>query len=206
MTHGPDFYAGQTFPMGNLPDNDPRVIQIAWMDHWNGGIGEIIWERNATFPVTLGLVTYDGQVRITRNPIREIASLYEESKRWNDQFISEGTNLLANEHSKKFDLIATFDLSETDASQIDFKVANKTITYDIEKETLLGEPCRPDDSGQLTIRLLVDWGQLEVFAQGGIYSYSEQFPFTPERDDLGLSTDGKVTLVSMELHEIRRIW
>ncbi|RPI45143.1 MAG: glycoside hydrolase family 32 protein, partial [Bacteroidetes bacterium] len=42
MTLGPDFYAGQTFPMGNLPRNDPRVIQIAWMDHWNGGIGEII--------------------------------------------------------------------------------------------------------------------------------------------------------------------
>ncbi len=40
MTLGPDFYAGQTFPMGNLPNNDPRVIQIAWMDHWNGGLEE----------------------------------------------------------------------------------------------------------------------------------------------------------------------
>jgi levanase/fructan beta-fructosidase len=206
MTHGPDFYAGQTFPMGNLPDNDPRVIQIAWMDHWNGGIGEIIWERNATFPVTLGLVTHDGQVRITRSPIREIASLYEDSKQWNDQVITKGTNLLANHHSKKFDLIATFDLSETEATKIDFRVANKTITYDIEKETLLGESCKPDGSGQLTIRLLVDWGQLEVFAQNGIFSYSEQFAFTPERDDLELSTDGNVTLVSMELYEIRRIW
>ncbi len=80
MTLGPDFYAGQTFPMGNLPDNDPRVIQIAWMDHWNGGVGETIWERNATFPVTLGLVTYKGQQRVTRNPIAEIASLYENSR------------------------------------------------------------------------------------------------------------------------------
>jgi len=82
MTQGPDFYAGQTFPMGNLPDNDPRVIQIAWMDHWNGGVGETIWERNATFPVTLGLVTYQGQQRVTRNPIEEITSLYKSSKSW----------------------------------------------------------------------------------------------------------------------------
>ncbi len=67
MTLGPDFYAGQTFPMGNLPDNDPRVIQIAWMDHWNGGVGETVWERNATFPVELGLVTDNGQMRITRS-------------------------------------------------------------------------------------------------------------------------------------------
>lgn len=206
MTLGPDFYAGQTFPVGNLPGNDPRVIQIAWMDHWNGGIGEIIWERNATFPVSLGLVTRDGQVRITRNPIREIESLYEDSKRWKEQVISPATDLLANHHSKKFDLTATFDLSKTNAARIDLQVANKTITYDIENRTLLGEACRPDDAGLLTIRVLADWGQLEVFAQGGVFSYSEQFPFTPDRDDLGLKADGDVRLLSMELHEIRRTW
>ena len=206
MTHGPDFYAGQTFPMGNLPNDDPRVIQIAWMDHWNGGIGEIIWERNATFPVTLRLVNHNGQVRITRNPIREISKLYESSKYWNDQVITEGSNPLSGEGSKKFDLTATFDLSGSDASSINFRIANKTIVYHVEDETLLGEPCAPDRDGKLTIRMLVDWGQLEVFAQGGIYSYSEQFAFSPERDDLELTADGKVKLVTLELHEIRRIW
>jgi fructan beta-fructosidase len=206
MVLGPDFYAGQTFPMGNLPGNDPRVIQIAWMDHWNGGIGEIIWERNATFPVTLGLTDHDGQLRITRNPIREIESLYEETKQWNQQDIAKGTNLLSDQHSKKFDLTATFDLSQTDASMIDFRIANKTITYNIENKTLLNEPCPPDESGMITIRLLVDWGQLEVFALDGVFSYSEQFPFTPESDDLELSADGTVRLVAMKLHEIKRIW
>lgn len=206
MTLGPDFYAGQTFPKGNLPDNDPRVVQIAWMDHWNGGIGEIIWERNATFPVALGLVTYEGQLRLTRNPINEISSLYEDSKHWKDQIITKGSNLLSNCHSKKFDLIVTFDLTGSDASRINLRVTDKFITYDIEKQTLLGELCKPDDSGQLTIRLLVDWGQLEVFAQGGIFSYSQQYPFPPQRDELELTADGKVKLVFMELHEIRRIW
>ena len=46
----------------------------------------------------------------------------------------------------------------------------------------------------------------EVFAQEGVYSYSEQFAFTPERDDLELISDGTVKLVSMELHEIKRTW
>ena len=70
----------------------------------------------------------------------------------------------------------------------------------------MSEPCSPDDSNHITIRILVDWGQLELFSNGGVYSYSEQFAFTPERDDLELITDGDVKLVSMELHELKRIW
>ncbi len=206
MTLGPDFYAGQTFPMGNLPDKDPRVIQIAWMDHWNGGVGETIWERNATFPVSLGLIKYHGQQRITRNPIKEISSLYENSKSWNDRVIEEGENLLSDMKSKKFDLSAEFDLNNTTATQIELKVANKTIIYDITSETLMSEACAPDESNHVTIRILVDWGQLEVFAQNGVYSYSEQFAFNPERNDMELVTDGNVKLVSMEMHELKRTW
>ncbi|MCK5136723.1 MAG: glycoside hydrolase family 32 protein [Bacteroidales bacterium] len=206
MTLGPDFYAAQTFPMGSLPDNDPRVVQIAWMDHWNGGIGETIWERNATFPVSLGLVTSNDQQRVTRNPIGEITALYEGSETWSSQIIEEGTNLLSECKSKKFDLIAEFDLTNTTASQVGFKIANKTITYDIAERTLMTEACSPDGANHITIRILVDWGQLELFANDGVYSYSEQFAFTPERDDIELFTDGAVRLVSMELHELERIW
>lgn len=206
MTLGPDFYAGQTFPMGNLPNDDPRLIQIAWMDHWNGGIGEKVWERNATFPVELGLVSDNGQKRLTRLPIKEISELYESTEKWNSQVIVKGSNILSELSSKKFDLIAEFDLGSTSASQIEFQIANKSIRYDIDQETLLGEPCAPGKDGHLTIRILVDWGQLEVFVNSGIYSYSEQFAFTPYRDDVGIFTDGDVKLESMEFHEIKRIW
>lgn len=206
MTLGPDFYAAQTFPMGNLPGNDPRVIQIAWMDHWNGGIGETVWQRNATFPVSLGLVTREGQVRITRDPIEEIKSLYESSEKWSNKILRKGENPLADSRSKKFDLIAEFDLNGTTASTIEFGIANRIITYDIAAQTLLGEYCPPDNDNHICIRILADWGQLEVFSNYGIFSYSEQFAFTPERDDLALNSDGKVRIVSMELHEIKRIW
>jgi len=206
MAHGPDFYAGQTFPMGNLPDNDQRIIQIAWMDHWNGGIGEIIWERNTTFPVELGLVTDRGQQRITRKPIREISKLYENTEKWDAQVLKKGDNILSQSHSKKFHLVAEFHLRNSEATRIEFQVANKTITYDINDKTLMSETCLPDLAGHLTIEILVDWGQLEIFVNNGIYSYSEQFAFTPGRDDISLYTDGDLNLVSMELHEMKRIW
>ncbi len=206
MTQGPDFYAGQTFPGGNLPNDDPRVIQLAWMDHWNGGIGETVWERNATFPVVLGLVTDHGQQRVTRLPIEEISELYESTEKWNGQLIIKGSNMLSVLSSKKFDLIAEFDLGNSSASQLEFQIANKTITYDIDRKTLMGKPCFPDLSGHLTIHILVDWGQLEVFVNNGVCSYSEQFAFTPYRDDIGLFTNGDLKLVSMDFHEIKRIW
>jgi len=206
MDVGPDFYAAQTFPMDNLPNNDTRIIQIAWMDHWNGGIGEKIWERNATFPVSLEIVTYNGQKRLTRNPIAEIFSIYENTKNWNSQLLNINTNLLSEIKSKKFDLTVEVDLTKTSATMFGFKIANKTILYDITNKTLLSKELLPDTSNHIVVRILVDWGQLEVFANNGIYSYSEQFAFTPDRNDIELFTDGAITLVSMEFHEIARTW
>lgn len=58
MDVGPDFYAAQTFFRPNFPSE--KLIQLAWNDHWNGGIGKTPWERNATFPVEVNLVTSDG--------------------------------------------------------------------------------------------------------------------------------------------------
>lgn len=206
MDVGPDFYAAQTFPMGNLPNGDQRIIQIAWMDHWNGGLGETVWERNATFPVSLKLVTYKGQKSLCRYPIKEIEKLYEKTKTWDHQTIKPNSNLLSDVKSKKFDLIAEFDLSKTTATKFGFKIANKTILYDISNQTLLSKELAPDKSNRIKIRILVDWGQLEVFANDGIFSFTEQFGFTTDRDDIQLVTDGDIALVSMEFHEIARIW
>jgi len=206
MDVGPDFYAAQTFPMGNLPDNDTRVIQIAWMDHWNGGVGEKIWERNATFPVSLGLVTHNGQKRVTRKPIAEIFSNYKSTKTWKSQSINPNTNLLSSINSKTFDLTIEVDLTEATATKFGIKVANKTIAYDITDKTLLSKKLLPNSSNRIKIRILVDWGQLEVFANNGVFSYSKQFAFTSDRDDIELFTDGEIKLVSMEFHEVARTW
>lgn len=206
MTHGNDFYAAQSFAAGSLPNNDERIIQLAWMDQWNGGLGESIWKRNATFPVSLGLISYDGQMRITRNPIQELSSLYTNEKKWDTQTVGAGNNLLSNIESKKFEIIAEFDLTDTKASKFGFQIANKTIAYHVKSQVLLDEELKPDALNRIKLRILVDWGQLEVFANQGVYSYSEQFAFSPESKYLELFTDGDIKLVSMEFHELSKIW
>lgn len=208
MDVGPDFYAAQTFFRPNLPTD--KLIQIAWNDHWNGGIGEKPWKRNATFPVEVGLVTYDSNMRLTRTPIPAIKTLYESTRRWTDETIrssSQGENLLAGVASKKFDLTAVFDLNDATAQEFEFEIANKKIHYNIKKQELMEKSLKPDADNRLKIRLLVDWSQLEIFAADGLFSYSEQFPFTPEDEHIKLHTnDGEIKLISLELHEVARTW
>ena len=168
------------------------------------------FKRNATFPVEVTLVTYDGKMRLTRSPIPAIKSLYRGSKTWTNEMIQcacQHKNILAGVASKTFDLTAQFDLNGATAREIEFKIANKTINYDIEEQQLMGKPLKPDAHNRLTIRMLVDWSQLEVFAAEGAFSYSQQFPFTPEDQRVNLYTNGgEVKLVSLELNEVARTW
>lgn len=215
MDVGRDFYAAQTFFRPNFPRKE--LIQLAWNDHWNGGVGEKGWERNATFPVIVGLVTYDGKMRITREPIEEIKKLYQGStKKLKRETLKPGENILKDINSKAFDMTAVFDLKDTKATSIDFQIAQFKFKYDIaSKQMCVGLPkgkrrnqaLRPDENGILKIRMLVDWAQLEIFSAGGVFSASYQLGFTPNATNVGLSsTGGEVKLDSLVLNEVGSIW
>ena len=139
-------------------------------------------------------------------PIKEISNIYESSLQWGSQVLRKNENILSDVKSKKFDLIVEIDLSKTKAKRFGIKVANKTIEYDAPNQTLLSKKVIFKDKEILKLRILVDWGQLEVFANDGVFSFTQQFAFTPERNDLEFFADGDVHLVSMEFHEIKRTW
>ena len=224
MDQGPDFYAAQSFFPYNLPE--PKIVQLAWMDHWNGGVGEEGWMRNATIPVELDLVTdeRDGLMKVTRTPLNSIRELYTKSLAWENETLTgachEGTDLLADVHSKTFDLTAEFDLSGSDAGEIIFQLNNRALRYDVQAQQLLATryerggsaretalDLKPDKDGRLKIRILVDWSCLEIFADGGLFSYTEQYGFEPSDDRVGLRVScGEVKLVSLEFNEVKSIW
>ena len=217
MDKGPDFYAAQTFFRQNLPGN--KVIQIAWNDHWNGGAGERGWQRNATFPVEMGLVTYDGKMQVTRTPIDALRKLYTDSTKFTNKTLKPGRNVLSEFHSKAFDMTAEFDLSRTTAEIIQFVIANKTYTYDISAQTLSGKkwtgktglldhefPLKPDADGRLKIRMLVDWANVEIFGNEGVFSYSQHLKLNPKSDKVAINVDGDVQLVSLEFNPVKSIW
>ena len=192
-----NFYASQSFFRKNFPDK--RVVQMAWSF---GKVETKPWTHNATFPCELKLKTFPEGVRMTRNPIAEIARLYGNSRHWGMQNLSPGSNLLADTKAKCFDLTAEFDLNGATAKAITFTLPNKTVTYDIARKTLLGQEMAPINN-RVRIRLLVDWSQLEVFGNDGRFSWTENVAFPPDASTIGLSVDGNVKLVSMDFHSVK---
>lgn len=218
MDVGPDFYAGQSFFPYTLPQK--KYIQLAWMDEWNGGIGEEPWERNATFPVELGLVKRDGKMRVTRTPIAAIKALYKDAPVRIGKSEVGAENLLKDVRSKTFDMTLTFDLKGATAETIVFQIANVSYQYHIAEQKIIYQGVeknkfgdkqppvlRPDANQLLKIRMLVDWSSIEIFSDGGVFSLSQQVAFDPNDDSLILNAiGGNVKLVNLELHQIKSIW
>jgi len=82
---------------------------------------------------------------------------------------------------KKVDVVALAEKHGATAREIEFQIANRVIDYSLERKELLGKPLQPDSANRLKIRMLVDWSSLEVFAAGGVFSYSQQFAFQTGR-------------------------
>ncbi|MEM7603682.1 MAG: GH32 C-terminal domain-containing protein, partial [Verrucomicrobiota bacterium] len=220
MDVGPDFYAGQSFFPHNLPEK--KYIQIAWMDEWNGGIGEEKggWHRNATFPVELGLVTREGKMRVTRTPIAAIRELYTDQPYTLTDTKVSSDNVLKDVRSKAFDATLTLDLNGATAKKVVFSVTNVDYRYNIEDQTLeyVGveknkfgskEPpvLRPNSENKLVLRLLVDWSSIEIFSDDGVFSFSQQVAFDPKDDRVSLKAiGGEVKLASLTLNPIKSIW
>jgi levanase/fructan beta-fructosidase len=218
MDVGPDFYAGQSFFPFNLPEK--KYIQLAWMDEWNGGIGEQPWERNATFPVELGLVARDGMMRVTRTPVAAVKALYTGSpvRIFNQNLSAE--NVLGDVRSKTFDMTVTFDLNDATAEEIVLRIADVQYRYNIADQTLLYEGYEKNKFGEkkppvlrqapdgiLKLRMLVDWSSIELFSDEGVFSFSHHIGFDSEDDSLSLTAKGgSLKLVSLELHRIQSTW
>ena len=85
----------------------------------------------------LGLVTYNGKMRVTRQPIESIKNLYKgEPRTFRNSTLKEGENLLKDIKSKTFDMTAVFDLKDSKATSIDFQIAQVKFSYDIVKQQM----------------------------------------------------------------------
>jgi fructan beta-fructosidase len=203
MDVGPNFYASQTFNRASFPDS--RVVQIAWGSSYNQTDYTQPWNQNMTFPCAITLATFPEGVRVARNPIAEISNLYGSTQHYNAQTMTAGQNLLSGITSQCCDIQAVFNLSGATAQNITFTFGNMTFTYNIPSSSLLGQTLNPINN-QITIRILRDWGQMEVFGNNGEFSYSQTFAFTPGNSSLSLTADGNISLVSADFRNINRSW
>jgi fructan beta-fructosidase len=205
---GSPFYASQTF----TGDPAGRVVQTAWQ----GGNHGSVWTGNLTFPATLALRTYPEGVRLTRDPISELASLRRDPYSLGPQTLQPGgANPLSALRADTYELTAEFDINGATATKFGFRLHTRSdggydreVSYDRAAQTLYGAPLTPEN-GRVKMHVLVDRGQLEIFGNDGRFSSTDNVNFdsAPGSQGISLFTEtGSVRLVSLQFNRLGKAW
>jgi hypothetical protein len=150
-------------------------------------------------------VRTDSGIRITRTPFTEIASLYSNEKSFKNITLESGENLLSGITAKTFDVEVSIDAAAGSAQTLTFEIADKTFVYRVAEQTLFGKPL-PLRQGKLSLRIIADHAQLEVFANDGLFSYTAAEFFAPDAATVVLKGDGTVAITSAEFRWLERAW
>jgi fructan beta-fructosidase len=203
------WYASQTF--NQLPNG--RVVQLGWQPS-NAGV---TWTGNASFPVELALKSYPEGIRLTRNPVSEIAGIRTSTQTWGTRTITTdpATDPFSGISADTYEISAVFDLSGATATEFGFRLhvrsdgsSDRTVAYSVPAQSLYGVST-PPMSNHVTIRLLVDRGQLEVFGNDGKTVVSDNVAFDSSPANRGIrlyAIGGAVTLTSLTFSVVGSTW
>ena len=210
-------YAAQTF--NNVPDG--RRIQIGWANIDHKGMP---FRGQMLLPTELSLRTTKDGIRLVSKPIAEVATLlkplYASDKVLTSQ---EANEALSTFHFSlfTFHLRATLNLSYATSAGLRYSGQN-IIDYDLNRNTLNGQPYSPQDptSLSLTMDIYIDRTSVEVFIDDGLYSYSAQTPSNSplkgenkKASPLGGGLEGsfefwgsEITVTDLQLDAVSSIW
>jgi len=196
-------YAAQTFT--NIPDSDGRRIQIGW-----GRVShpDMPFNGMMLLPTELTLHTTKEGVRMFNNPVKETEQLFTPVNKWSSMTSGE-----ANDKLKEFynaDVLrikTTFKLSHATSAGINL-FGQHLIDYDMNGNTINGVFYSPEDrtSMELTADIYIDKTSIEVFIDGGAYSYSMEY-----RPHNG-NTEGfhfwgnNIEVKNLEVFTVKSIW
>ncbi len=201
---GKNGYAAQSW--SDIPSDDGRRIQISWMR--NGKYPAMPFNQQMSFPVSLRLRSTQDGIRLQRNPIHEIESLYETTESFQNIEVERDRPLIPDTHYDCFDIRVEFEPAGTDRFGI--VVQGHSIEYcPVEQEICcFGRVAqvRPIDH-RIALRLLVDRTSVECFAEDGTVVFS--CCYLPEACDhpLEFYTKGNSTLIAtLVINELRSVW
>lgn len=196
-------YAGQTF--SNMPDTDPRRIQIGWgrIDHpgmpFNGMM---------LLPTALSLRTTKNGPRLFSFPVTETSALFKKVKDWKS-ISSEDANKNLKEFYSADCLRVKATIKLSHATSAGFNLfGQRIIDYDMNNNTINGVFYSPEDitSMELSADIYIDKTSIEVFIDGGAYSYA--IARKPSQGNTeGLHFWGNhIEVKNLEVYNVKSIW
>ncbi len=200
LDEGANFYASQTWT--DAPDG--RRVLIGWMR--GGNYPGMPFNQQLTFPTDITLKEIDGQKRLCRQPVSEIAALWQDAWQVTKTDLVPGCSLVGTWEGEAFD-VETQLILKPDARVV-LTARGCAVRYDAEIGQLscLGRAVRlplPED-GCLKLRILCDTTSLEVFGGEGEAALSGCF--LPEQDERTVkltAPDGGVHISALSVRLIR---
>lgn len=195
-------YAAQNF--NNIPAGDGRVIKMAW---GRVGFDDMPFNGCMLLPQEQSLRTTSQGVRLYSYPVKEVESLF--TKVYSAKDISADQ---ANEAMKAYDsdmlrIKAKLHLTyATDASV--FYRGQRLLDYDMNGNRLQGEFYATDEPGSmdLDVDIFVDKGLVEVYVDGGRFSYSMKRDVKSSNPEGYVFRGNQLQLKSLEVYTAKSVW
>jgi fructan beta-fructosidase len=196
-------YAAQTF--NNIPESDGRRIQIGWsrISH-----PDMAFNGMMLMPTVLTLKTTKDGLRLFSVPVKETEQLFDKAGEWSGLTANEANEKLKTYNgSDRLRIKTTIKLSHTTSAGLNL-FGQHLLDYDLNFNLVNGTFYSPEDmtSKEITADIYIDKTSIEVFIDGGAYSYSMQRK--PEvKNDEGLYFWGtNIEVKDLEVFQVKSIW
>jgi len=197
---GKNYYAAQTF--NNSPDG--RTVVIGWMRKSDFNKVGMPFNEQMSFPTTMELRTTPNGIKLFRWPIKEIESLYTKRHEFTNRPIAELADALSGIDADLIDASIEFDPKKT--GNLEWNLRGLKMSYDVAKQQFLYEDsplAAPPVDGKVKLRVLMDRGSIELFANDGAAVATHFALPDPKNRSISLSGQGSVSLI---INELRSSW
>ncbi len=196
-------YAAQTFT--NIPESDGRRIQIGW-----GKVShpDMPFNGMMLLPTELKLKTTKDGVRLFSEPIKEADQLFESVGEWsnlNEKDASE--KLKAYNNNDRIRIKTKIKLSHATGAGLNL-FGQKLLDYDMNFNLVNGVFYSPEDmtSMEISADIYIDRTSIEVFIDGGAYSYSmERKPDTKNTEGFHF-WGNNIDVKELKVYTVKSIW
>ncbi|WP_168187549.1 DUF4980 domain-containing protein [Pedobacter sp. G11] len=196
-------YAAQTFT--NIPEADGRRIQIGWSRISHKGMP---FNGMMLMPTNLELKSTKNGVRLFSEPVKETDQLFTSVNKWTDlkaEAANENLKKYSNEGSLR--IKTKIKLSHATNAGISLN-GQKILDYDMNFNLVNGTFYSPEDmtSMEISADIYIDRTSIEVFIDGGAYSYSMERKLDINNKD-GLKFWGtNIDVKDLEIFSVKSVW
>jgi sucrose-6-phosphate hydrolase SacC (GH32 family) len=208
---GANYYATQTW--SNIPANDGRTIQIAWMR--GGEFPEMPFNGQMSIPCELSLTKFSFGYKLVRKPVKEIETLQDKHYSWENKLLIPGIN----ENKTKsvsgdcFRIVGEFDLKTADSFGFLIRHGKKISGTEIQYNTKRGVltvlnstvPIVATDN-KIKLEILIDRSSIEIFANDGQTVISNCFTPADGKDMILYTTGGELGVNKLDVYELNSIY